>query len=92
MSKISSIYLSREETSRLKEVCEKEGCKPYSLVKRVLLDHIWAYPLEKAPPSKKEELKKELESKVDPPEPESPEIGPDEVEERVREILKVKKT
>jgi len=90
LSKVSSIYLSRKETERLKEVCEKEGCKPYSLVKRVLLDHIWAYPLEKAPPSEKESIKQELGEDVitDAPEPEASEVDAEEVSERVKRILK----
>ncbi len=88
MPKTGSIYISRAEFDRLNAVCEKERCKPYSLVKRVLLDHIWAYPLEKAPPSKKGELKKDLETQNETPEPETQEMGPEEFDKRVKQILK----
>ena len=60
MSKTGSIYLSRKEADRLREVCEKEGCTPYALVKRVVLDHLWAYPSEKPPAPEKEEIKQDL--------------------------------
>ena len=90
MSKISSIYLSREETSRLKEVCEKEGCKPYSLVKRVLLDHIWAYPLEKAHPSEKGSLEQDLGEDVVTDVPEPAKANAEELSDSVRKILEGK--
>lgn len=89
MSKISSIYLSREQYTRMKEVCEKEGCTPYSLAKKALVDHIMAYPLEKPPASEKEPLKQDLGEPAieEEPEPETPKVDPEDVAERVLKIL-----
>lgn len=47
LSRVATIYLSKEENDRFQRVCEKENCTPYSLVKRTVLDHIMAYPMEK---------------------------------------------
>lgn len=88
MSKISSIYLSRGEYERLMEVCEKEGCKPYSYVKRVLLDHIWAYPLEKSPAAETEKFNPDLGEIETTDLPETSEMEAEEVSERVKKILK----
>ncbi len=88
MSRVASVYLSKAERDRFNKVCEKEGCTPYSLVKKTLMDHIWAYPLEKAPPSEKEDLNQEL-GKVTEVEPT---MGAEAVSESVRRILEGKKS
>ena len=93
MSKTGSIYLSRKEADRLREVCEKEGCTPYALVKRVVLDHLWAYPSEKPPAPEKEEIKEV--SEETPPmevvEPEAAMEDADGLSESVRKLLEGKK-
>jgi len=92
MSKTGSIYLSRKEADRLREVCEKEGCTPYALVKRVVLDHLWAYPSEKPPAPEKEDLKQDLgEKTVEVVEPEAAMEDADGLSESVRKLLEGKK-
>lgn len=88
MSKISSIYLSREEYARMMKVCEKEGCTPYALTKRILLDHISAYPLEDPTPTLEPEISEAGETnKAETSEKPEPAIRADEVAERVKKIL-----
>ena len=89
MSRVASVYLSKAERDRFDLVCEKEGCSRYSLAKKALLDHIWAYPLEKASPSE-EDIKLDLGEvdTMDAPEPETSKIEAEAVSERVRKILK----
>jgi len=89
MSKTGSIYLSRKEADRLREVCEKEGCTPYSLVKRVVLDHLWAYPSETPPALEKEALNQDLgETKtMEVVEPEAAMEDAGGLSESVRKIL-----
>lgn len=88
MSRVASVYLSKAERDRFDLVCEKEGCTPYSLAKKALLDHIWAYPLEKPLPEEGQEISPDLEAAdiKDAPELE-PAIEAEEVAERVKKIL-----
>ena len=89
MSRVASVYLSKEERDRFMLVCEKESCTPYSLVKKTVLDHIWAYPLEKAPPAEGEDIKPELEeTNIETHEPETAKMDAEAVSERVKKILK----
>ncbi|NQT07566.1 hypothetical protein HQ586_00665 [Candidatus Bathyarchaeota archaeon] len=81
-------YLSKDEHARFKEICDREACTPYMLIKKAVLDHIWAYPLEKAPPSEKGELKEDLKTQNETPEIEPQEMGAGEIEDRVKKILK----
>jgi len=92
MSKISSIYLSRKESDRMREVCEREGCTGYSLVKRVLLDHLWAYPLEKPPAPENEALEQDLGEKetMEVVEPEAAMEDAGGLSESVKRILEGK--
>jgi hypothetical protein len=73
------------------QVCEKESCTPYSLVKKTVLDHIWAYPLEKASSAEGEDIKPDLGEVdiTDTPESE-PSMEAEAVSERVRKILEGK--
>ena len=92
MSRVASVYLSKDERDRFMKVCEKEGCSAYSLAKKALLDHIWAYPLEKALSAEGEDIKPDLGEVdiTDTPEPETSEIDVEEVSERVKKILEGK--
>ncbi len=87
MSRVASVYLSKAERDRFNKVCEKEGCTPYSLVKKTLMDHIWAYPLDKAAPSENGELKKDLEPQLETSDLENPKMEVGEIEDRVKQIL-----
>lgn len=87
MSRVMT-YLSKDEHARFKEICVKEACTPYMLIKKAVLDHIWAYPLEKPAPSENGEQKGDLKTLSETPEHEAPEMRPEEVEERVKRILK----
>ena len=88
LSRVASVYLSKAERHRFDLVCEKEGCTPYSLAKKALLDHIWAYPLEKAPPEVGAEISPDLvESDIKDASELEPAIEAEEVSERVRKIL-----
>lgn len=91
MSRVASVYLSKAERDRFNKVCEKEGCTPYSLVKKTVLDHIWAYPLENASSEEGEEIKPDLGEKAitDAPETEIS-LEAEAVSERVRKILEGK--
>jgi len=53
-------YLSKDEYARFRNICDREDCTPYMLIKKAVLDHIWAYPLEKAPAPENEALKQDL--------------------------------
>lgn len=77
----------------MREVCEKEGCTGYALVKRVLLDHLWAYPLEKPPAPEKEEIKQVSEetATIEVAEPEAAMEDADGLSESVRKLLEGKK-
>lgn len=88
MSRVMT-YLSKDEYARFREVCEREECTPYMLIKTAVLDHIWAYPREKPPVSEKEALKPALETDI-APEPETPKIDAEELSESVRRILEGK--
>lgn len=93
MSRVASVYLSKTERERFMQVCEKESCTPYSLVKKTVLDHIWAYPLEKNSPAESEDVRPDLGKNMktiinDAPEPENSKIEAEAVSERVRKILK----
>jgi len=89
LSRVASVYLSKAERDRFMQVCEKESCTPYSLVKKTVLDHIWAYPLENDSSTKGEDIKPDLEeTKIETPEPETAKMDAEAVEERVRKILK----
>ena len=90
MSRVASVYLSKAERERFMQVCEKESCTPYSLVKKTVLDHIWAYPLENAS-SAEEDINPELGEVdiTDAPESE-PSMEAEAVSERVRKILEGK--
>ena len=92
MSRVASVYLSKEERDRFMQVCEKESCTPYSLVKKTVLDHIWAYPLEKASSAEGEDIKPDLGEVdiTDTHEAETSEIDVEEVSERVKKILEGK--
>lgn len=92
MSRVASVYLSKAELDRFDQVCEKEGCSRYSLAKKALLDHIWAYPLEKASSEEEEDIKPDLGETIiaDAPEPEASKIDAEAVSERVRKILEGK--
>lgn len=92
MSRVMT-YLSKKDHDRFTKVCEREKCTPYMLFKKAVLDHIWAYPLEKDPPSENGGLKKDLgEATItDATEPEPSKVEADEVSERVRKILEGKK-
>ena len=81
-------YLSKKDHERFTKVCEREECTPYMLFKKAVLDHIWAYPLEKAAPSENGELKPDLEEAAIMEVPEPQRMEPGEVEERVKQILK----
>lgn len=89
MSRVASVYLSKAERERFMLVCEKESCTPYSLVKKSVLDHIWAYPLEKAPAPENEALKQDLGEKktVEVVEPEAAMEDAGGLSESVRKIL-----
>lgn len=89
MSRVMT-YLSKKDHDRFTKVCEREQCTPYMLFKKAVLDHIWAYPLEKAPPSENGGLKQDLGEAgiTEVPEPETSEMDAEEVAERVRKILK----
>ena len=92
MSRVASVYLSKAERERFMQVCEKESCTPYSLVKKTVLDHIWAYPLENASSAEGEDIKPDLEETIiaDAPEPKPAKIDAEAVAERVRKILEGK--
>lgn len=91
MSRVASVYLSKAERDRFDLVCEKEGCSRYSLAKKALLDHIWAYPLEKAPAAEGEDIKPDLNGVETTDAPESePTIEVEAVSERVKKILEGK--
>lgn len=85
-------YLSKKDHDRFTKVCEREDCTPYMLFKKAVLDHIWAYPLEKASLSENEVLKLDLREVAitDAPELETSEVEAEEVAERVRKILEGK--
>lgn len=89
MSRVASVYLSKAERERFMQVCEKENCTPYSLVKKTVLDHIWAYSLENASPAKLEDIKTDLGEtaikKVTEPEPAM--VDAENLSESVRKIL-----
>ena len=87
MSRVMT-YLSKEEYARFKKICDRERCTPYMLFKKAVLDHIWAYPLEKAAPSENGVLKQDLEEAAIMEIPEPLIMEPGEVEERVKQILK----
>ncbi len=89
MSRVMT-YLNKKDHERFTQVCEKEDCTPYMLFKKAVLDHIYAYPLEKAPDSENGVLKQDLgeEAVTEVPEPETPIMDAEEVQERVRKILK----
>ena len=91
MSRVMT-YLSKKDHDRFTEVCEREECTPYMLFKKAVLDHIWAYPLEKAPPSEKEDLKPDLgEAAVEEVAEPEPAMGQaEEIAESVRKILEGK--
>ncbi len=89
MSRVMT-YLSKDEHARFKEICDREACTPYMLIKKAVLDHIWAYPLEKGPPSENGELKKEEATPVEVAELEPGIVGTDEISESVRRILEGK--
>jgi len=74
------------------QVCEKESCTPYSLVKKTVLDHIWAYPLENASSAEEEDIKPDLGAVdiTDSPELEPAKMEAEAVSERVRKILEEK--
>jgi len=90
LSRVASVYLSKAERDRFMQVCDKESCTPYSLVKKTVLDHIWAYPLENAPVMENEALKQDLgeEAVIEAPEPKPLEMDAEAVSETVRKILK----
>ena len=91
MSRVASVYLSKDERDRFMLVCEKESCTPYSLVKKTVLDHIWAYPLEKTSPEESEDIKPDL-GEVDTTEtPEPVKMEAEAVSETVKKILEGKK-
>ena len=92
MSKISSIYLSKAEYDRLMKVCEKEGCTSYSLVKRVLLDHIGNYPLEDGPVLETDVETHENESEEPIRKDQTVEIEAEDVSGKVKEILQERTT
>ena len=76
----------------MREVCEKEGCTGYSLVKRVLLDHLWAYPLETPPAPENEALEQDLgEKTVEVAEVEPAVTDAGGLSESVRKLLEGKK-
>lgn len=87
MSRVMT-YLSKKDHDRFIKVCEREQCTPYMLFKKAVLDHIWAYPLEKAAPSENGELKQDLEEATIMEIPKPQIMEPGEVEERVKQILK----
>ncbi len=59
MSRVMT-YLSKDEYARFRNICDREDCTPYMLIKKAVLDHIWAYPLEKAPAPENEALKQDF--------------------------------
>lgn len=65
MSRVASVYLSKDERDRFLKVCEMEDCTPYSLVKKTVLDHIMAYPVEDGDVS---DSKKQKRTKLELPE------------------------
>lgn len=90
MSRVMT-YLSKKDHDRFTKVCEREECTPYMLFKKAVLDHIWAYPLEKAAPSGNGVLKKDLEdTQIETPKPEPAPVGTEEISESVRRILEGK--
>ena len=92
MSRVMT-YLSKDEYARFRNICDREDCTSYMLIKKAVLDHIWAYPLEKAPASENEALKQDL---VETAITEVTEVKPavtdaDELSESVRRLLERKK-
>jgi len=84
-------YLSKDEHARFKEICDREDCTPYMLIKKAVLDHIWAYPLENASYAEKEEIKPDLGENAITDAPESePSVEPEAVSDRVKKILEGK--
>jgi len=86
-------YLSKDEYARFRNICDREECTPYMLIKKAVLDHIWAYPLEKAPASENMGLKQNLEETVitEVAEPKPAITDAEELSESVRKILERKK-
>jgi len=82
-------YLSKDEYARFRNICDREECTPYMLIKKAVLDHIWAYPLEKDPASENMGLKQNLEETVitEVAEPEPAITDAEELSESVRKIL-----
>ena len=75
MSRVASVYLSKDERDRFMRVCEKEGCTPYALAKKALLEHIWNYPLEEGSAPEKDTEGRETEGPT-------PEVSVEEASEK----------
>lgn len=91
MSRVMT-YLSKDEYARFKNICDREDCTSYMLIKKAVLDHIWAYSLEKAPAPENEALKQDLGETVikEVAEVEPAVTDAEELSESVRRILERK--
>lgn len=85
-------YLSKDEYARFRNICDREDCTPYMLIKKAVLDHIWAYPLETPPASENEALKQVSEetAPMEVVEPEAAMADAGGLSESVRRILEGK--